>query len=271
MQSKFHRDFEINSSHFNERYKELNLECNFLFDMDIIVHVIPYLKEHPEIESLKLSSNEIEVEGAKALVNALSELKNIKKLNIRHNKLGTEGAMVFADNETLLKLDISFNKIGSKGAIALAKNNFLKKLVVEFDFIEAEGAKALALNKNLSSLDISTNYIKISGVVALAANFGLSSNVKANERIGNEIFQSIREKLINAFTQGATIGALRSSELGQQLPRDVSRCIGFFLGKNDGGRLANVSKQANQIAQEEKERQAVIEGKDQQFEPQFYW
>ena len=62
------------------------------------------------------------------------------------------------------------------------------------------------------------------------------------QQIGNNI-------TANSYTQGATAGAL----IGK-LPFELSTYVGTFLGRKEGGRLAQTSKLAAQLANEEKDK-----------------
>jgi hypothetical protein len=73
----------------------------------------------------------------------------------------------------------------------------------------------------------------------------------AAKKLNVEIeIQQIKNKIIvNPYTQGATAGAL----IGK-LPFELSTYVGTFLGRKEGGRLAQTSKLAAQLANEEKDK-----------------
>jgi len=62
--------------------------------------------------------------------------------------------------------------------------------------------------------------------------------------------QQIKNKITaNPYTQGATAGALID-----KLPCELGTYVGTFLGRKEGGRLAQTSKLAAQLANEEKDK-----------------
>lgn len=178
----FNQNFRIKPADYNRKAQALVLSNKFLFDQDIILYVIPFLKKHPGIEWLQLDSNQIGPDGAKALAEALVEIKTITYLDLSFNKLGPDGAAFFSDNETLQELNLSHNRIGNRGAIALAKNKAWRELWVDANCIDDDGVKALAQNRTLSYLSIEYNFIQDSGRRALALNFGLTVN-EGNDKI----------------------------------------------------------------------------------------
>ena len=77
---------------------------------------------HLNVKYLKLSTNDITAEGAKALAAVLPSL-NLKELHLEHNLIGDEGAKSFAaaiPNSELKQLILVQNNIGVEGAKALA-------------------------------------------------------------------------------------------------------------------------------------------------------
>lgn len=70
-------------------------------------------------------------------------------------------------------------------------------------------------------------------------------------RLNVEIeIQQIKNKItVDSYTQGATAGAL-----SEKLPFELSTYVGSFLGRKEGGRLAQTCKLAAQIANEEQDR-----------------
>ncbi|MCC5792952.1 MAG: hypothetical protein JJT82_10155, partial [Legionellaceae bacterium] len=140
----------------------LNLSSSSLMDSDIEI-ICAYLKEHPEICSLNVKSNNIGYKGAKALAANTS----LTLLDLRRNQIGDEGATALAANTSLTSLDLHGNQIGDEGAKALAANTSLTSLNVFYNQIGDEGAKALAANTILTSLDFSWNEIGDEGINAI--------------------------------------------------------------------------------------------------------
>ena len=80
-----------------------------------------------KMHKLDISGNNIGIEGAIVLADALQSCKALNELDISDNNIGTEGAKILAEALQRYKnlskfcmLGISNNKIGNEGAIALA-------------------------------------------------------------------------------------------------------------------------------------------------------
>ena len=80
-----------------------------------------------KMHKLDISGNNIRIEGAIILADALQSCKALNELDISDNNIGTEGAIILAEALQRYKnlskfcmLGISDNKIGKEGAIALA-------------------------------------------------------------------------------------------------------------------------------------------------------
>ena len=117
-----------------------------------------------------LSRNQIGVEGAKVLADALkSGMAVLTDLNLRDNDIGPEGAKALADalmsgTAVLNRLVLDQNSVGDEGAVALGEalksNKTLKELDLYGCNIGAEGGKALAAALGtavLTSLDVGYN------------------------------------------------------------------------------------------------------------------
>jgi hypothetical protein len=63
----------------------------------------------------------------------------------------------------------------------------------------------------------------------------------------------------NAYTRGATTGALAGGEYSKTLPLEISSYISSFLGRQHGGKLAQTREAANKLAKEEEEQAISLE------------
>jgi Ran GTPase-activating protein (RanGAP) involved in mRNA processing and transport len=138
------------------------------------------------LKILDLSSQKLNAQGIRQLVNALASNTTLTSLDVGNNQIGDEGAKALAANATLTSLDVWSNQIGDEGAKALATNATLASLKVRYNQIGDEGAKALAANATLTSLNIGNNLIGAEGAKALAANATLTSLDVGYNQIGAE-------------------------------------------------------------------------------------
>ena len=129
--------------------------------------------------SLDLSNNEIGGDGAKAIIDVLSACMSLNSLNLSSNSICDSSTEAFADGLrklSLHELDISGNSIGDKTievlADALRVHTSLASLNLSDNSIGDDGAKALAdvLKESikLTSLNLSKNLIGTEGAEALA-------------------------------------------------------------------------------------------------------
>lgn len=124
------------------------------------------------LESLNLSNNSIEREGAKALAQA--DFPRLKSLNLSANIIDAKGAMKLATPKnmpSLLNLHLGSNTIRDEGFAALVNGTLsLKTLRVASNQITAQGLKPLqtsAASARLKQLDLSHNRLGASGMEAL--------------------------------------------------------------------------------------------------------
>jgi Leucine-rich repeat (LRR) protein len=126
------------------------------------------------------------IEPVRALAERLAELTQLTSLNLRYNKIGTEGAAALAALTQLTLLDLGGNQIGDNGASSLAALTQLTTLNLWNNQIGAEGAAALAALAQLTSLKLWSNQIGDEGAAALAALTQLTSLDLGNNQIGAE-------------------------------------------------------------------------------------
>ena len=130
------------------------------------------------LESLDLTYS-IENDAVEGLANGLSHCRNLKKLNVSHNELDAEHAIVLASDlcfcTSLETVVLSTNPIGKKGAVAIIHSlrrcsNF-KELLIDYNDIENDGAKDISTYftnwTNLQTLSIRGNNIKDDGAKAI--------------------------------------------------------------------------------------------------------
>ncbi len=129
-------------------------------------YLIPYLKSHPEIKSLRLNECEIDSAGAKQL----AEINTITELDISDNDIGDEGAKAFAANQSITRLNVGSNNITDEGAKAFSANKTIIELFMYGNNITDEGAKAFFSNKTIKKLDFSANYVSDECLKVLAAS-----------------------------------------------------------------------------------------------------
>ncbi|HHF7398170.1 TPA: gamma-glutamyl-gamma-aminobutyrate hydrolase family protein [Legionella anisa] len=110
-----------------EEGETLNLAHLRITNSDVVMHLIPFLKQHPKITAVDMSGNEIDAEGA----NALMQLNNIIQLNLSNNRIGLE-----------------------QEAISLEMQANLKRLNLSGNSIKANNIKELLLNSNLEALNL---------------------------------------------------------------------------------------------------------------------
>ena len=164
--------------------------------------------------TLNLDNNEIGVEGAKELAEALETNTSLTTVILSNNGIGDRGAIALATalraNHTLKSLDLSNNGIGDRGANmladALGTNDTLKikSLNLGNNDIGDRGAIALAgalgTNKTLTTLNLTANDIGEEGAIALATALGTNKTLTSlelnnNNRISARISQVLAEAL----------------------------------------------------------------------------
>ena len=139
-------------------------------------------KHYTNLQTVDLSCDDIDIDGAKVLADRLKHCTNLKTLYLAHNKIGSAGAKALADAivhcRILQTLDLAHNEIGAAGAKALAHAMVhlychLQTLNLAHNEIGAAGAMALAdammhLFCRLQTLNLAHNEIGAAGAMALA-------------------------------------------------------------------------------------------------------
>ena len=181
-----------------------------------VVELCEVLPRFAALRTLKLSSNKIGPEGAKAIAEALkSGTAVLTRLDMDHNNIGVEGAKAIAEalkiNAVLTRLDLDHNNIGVEGAKAIAEalkvNAVVTTLVLSENSIRVEGAKAIAealkINAVVTTLRLWKNSIGDEGAIAIAealkVNAVLTTLFLGKNRFGPEGAIAIAEALkVNA-------------------------------------------------------------------------
>jgi Ran GTPase-activating protein (RanGAP) involved in mRNA processing and transport len=127
------------------------------------------------VASLDLRGNDIRVEGAQAIGQMLKKNYALQSLCLEWNFLGMHNGVealgeALAHNRSLTQLDLRNNKVGSDGASSLARglagNATLTSLDLRWNNIQAAGgqalADALAENTTLVELQLAGNKLPLS-------------------------------------------------------------------------------------------------------------
>jgi hypothetical protein len=184
--------------------QELTMAYIPIRDADL-TDLMEALRINATLTTLKLTSNNLGVEGARALAATLNTTK-ITSLYLRWNRIGDEGArsLAAALNATLTSLDLSCNNIGPVGARALASalnTTCITSLCLTRNNIGDEGARSLAAaldnNSTLTRLDLAFNNIGDEGARLLAAalNATLTSLDLGFNDIGADIQNLVVDRL----------------------------------------------------------------------------
>ena len=155
------------------------------------------LKCCTNLQILNLSYNSIGLVGAVALAEELKCCTNLQILYLRNNSISSDGAVALAEGlkccTNLQTLDLSSNSIGSDGAVALAEGlkccTNLQTLDLSVNSIGSDGAMAEGLKcfNNLQTLDLSVNSIGSDGAVALAEGLKCCTNLHTLDLSCNSI------------------------------------------------------------------------------------
>ena len=105
---------------------ELNISGNHIGDVGLSGLASTFRHCAGHFCKLDVSSNNIRIDGAKAIANVLKRCTHLEELSASHNTIGDEGACIIASSlghcaQSLHKLCMSDNDIGSKGCEAIAK------------------------------------------------------------------------------------------------------------------------------------------------------
>ncbi|XP_032441415.1 dynein regulatory complex subunit 5 [Xiphophorus hellerii] len=143
---------------------ELDLSHNIIRDAG--ARSVAELLSKGQLEKLNICNNEIDIHGAKALAQALSNNSTLQYLNMRLNQVKDEGGEAIAEalqnNTTLTYLHLGGNDVTSITAVVLSKvlqkNETLKTLNLSCNNLGEIGGKALAEamvhNSTLTECDI---------------------------------------------------------------------------------------------------------------------
>ncbi len=128
-----------------------------------------------ESDFLLLGNQNLDDKSIPDLCNYLKRNPSIKKLFLRNNSIGPEGATFFAqNNKTIESLNLCINKIGDDGCDALIKHHkYLTELIVNGNSIGDRGVLNIHLNTSLKFLDISYNSLTDLGAIYLSCNTSL--------------------------------------------------------------------------------------------------
>jgi Ran GTPase-activating protein (RanGAP) involved in mRNA processing and transport len=217
----------------NENYTNCINQCGFLYKALLI---------NKDVTKLDLSRNDIGIEGAKAIAEALKENKTITELNLWGNKIGDDVAIALAEalkvNNTITTLNFAYNNIGKDGAIALADalkvNNTITELCLFRNNIKDDGAKALAdmLEKNntITELDLSCNNIEIDGAKAIAVMLEKNETITVLYLFRNNIGDAGAKALAAMLEKNKTITKLNLSS--NNIKDDGAKALAAMLEKN---------------------------------------
>jgi PAS domain S-box-containing protein len=196
----------------------LDLSCQKL-NLSDICELVAALNQNPNITSVDLSHNQINNEGAILLA------KNtiITTLKLAGNQIDFEAASAFAENTQLEYLDLSENQLNDVGAITLAQNKKITTLCLNANQIGDSGAIALAQQPTLTTLMLQYNNITEVAAVALALNNNLTFLNLNYNRLGILGATAIAKSssLISLFLAGNDINNIGLHDLACNLKLQV--------------------------------------------------
>ena len=146
-----------------------------------------------------------EVTGELALL--LKSDVNVKRITLRGNCIGAQGAMALAGmlevNTTIVSVSLEWNQIGSAGATALAaaltKNRSISHLDLRNNGLGDDGASALAnalrLNQTLTTMDLRWNVIGDKGALPFEEVIGRNEPPLTVQFAGNLMSSGIMGRL----------------------------------------------------------------------------
>src|SRR3990167_6809288 len=142
---------------YGGKFKVLSLENCDLQDSDMPA-VVDYLKNHPRINALDLSENNLTGKS----MQMLSVIQTLAWMSASYNQVGDKGAIAIANMKSLTNLDLIASNVGDAGAKALAALS-LQALDLSRNQIHDDGVMALANNKSLIILSLDSNKISDAG------------------------------------------------------------------------------------------------------------
>lgn len=173
--------------------------------------VLDYIKQHPTIHSVDLSSSNPSADD----LTKLTANKSITKITMMGANLDGELASILVKDKYLTELDISDNKaIGDGMTVALATNTTLASLTLRYINATDKTAFALRGNNTLNSVDISYNSLTDNGAFALT---------KMNLRVLGIGTNDLTEKGLIAVAQIPTLQSLDIA--GASMTVDLAKAI----------------------------------------------
>ena len=144
--------------------------------------VCPALRQHPALQTLRLSKCKLGDRGGRAVLEALTVMSAVAELDLSHNQLGQGPGFGEAvgdflrTNETVTRLDLGWNtlRLGNAEALCegLADNGTVEYLTLAWNSFGDRGGcamgRALRLNRGVLELDLSHNTVGEKGTMVLA-------------------------------------------------------------------------------------------------------
>jgi len=203
---------------FLKNISKLNLQKNNLCDKDIQC-IVDYAKEYsPPLKELLVQSNNIGIEGSKAIAELMKDNKHLKVLNIADNPLLSEGINNICDSlinhkNILSEFLINYTKCGDycvNKIINMIKNN--KKLIV----LSIMGNKftnrgtdqilsSLRMNNSLKKLSLGSNYINSKSFINLADYLSFNKSLLILEIKSSKFGDNMLKKLSKIFLYNKTL------------------------------------------------------------------
>eukprot|EP00039_Didymoeca_costata_P009271 m.122266 g.122266 ORF g.122266 m.122266 type:complete len:256 (+) comp14422_c0_seq5:559-1326(+) len=163
---------------------------------------------------ISLQSNNIGVDGALAIAEALQKNNTLTTIHLDRNDIGDSGAgsvaVALQKNDTLKTISLDGNGIGAEGARAISEVLANNKSLTTFAFgnnnIGDDGARAIAkaLEKNntLTKIFLNSNNIGVDGIRANADSLQKNSTLKVILLTENSIQKTDKEKLKQSAPAG---------------------------------------------------------------------
>ncbi|CAH1251152.1 NLRC5 [Branchiostoma lanceolatum] len=214
-----------------QNLKKVDLSYNWLSDKG---DVLPPLSD---LEEIDLSYNAIRDEAVPGLAEGLGSCKNLKKVDLSHNKLSNRGDFL-PPLPNLEEIDLSRNDICDEAVPGLAEGLASCQNVRKADLSHnklSDRGDFLPLLPNLEELDLSHNIISDEAVPGLAKGLASCQNLKkvhlTNNKISNKgalllLLQDQRRRL-RVETAGNNISADLVSLLSNR--QNASQAVKLFL------------------------------------------
>ncbi|KAI8489425.1 positive regulation of MHC class I biosynthetic process [Branchiostoma belcheri] len=141
------------------------------------------------LEDIDLSWNNISDEAVPGFAEGLASCQNLKKVNLRHNKLSNKGDFL-PPLPNLEEIDLGFNNIGDEAVSGLAEGlgscQSLKKVDLSHNKLSDRGDFLPPL-PNLEEINLSHNDISDEAVPGLAESLGSCQNLKKVDLSHNKL------------------------------------------------------------------------------------